>query len=239
MNKSLLNGTSRALTFSAIILFICTLFVAVTPLRDLALIVDNWFFKLSNNFLRDNEVFATVVGYLNHKWENVINITTMLTTNLVFIYFHLNKKDRFKAFANFFTFLVTLEIFILLFNNVLVMKRDSPSILYEGFCYILTEHLAIDAKFSSAKSFPSAHALVCFYWAFFTIRSKFGEPKFLVYFIALLFSTPRLLIGAHWLSDTLFSVSLALFLVNFVVFKNYYMKVIIKIFELCGKKIKL
>ncbi|MCC6240292.1 MAG: phosphatase PAP2 family protein [Phycisphaerales bacterium] len=89
-----------------------------------------------------------------------------------------------------------------LFKNV---GRHSPSLMLEPFYLLsdLLDDLRINYKISSKNSFPGDHATVVAVFAglFWTIANwRYGLAAAV---LALLFILPRLVGGAHWLTDTL------------------------------------
>ena len=58
-------------------------------------------------------------------------------------------------------------------------------------------------KDASGRSFPGDHASVLLLWAIFLSPFARGWRRWLVWGLTLLFILPRLVSGAHWLSDVL------------------------------------
>jgi membrane-associated phospholipid phosphatase len=86
-------------------------------------------------------------------------------------------------------------------------QRESPSLTLEGAVRLGRmfpglDH-AVHIKDSSSRSFPGDHASVVFIWAAFLWRSASGAKRALVALLAALFVMPRLVGGAHYLSDVL------------------------------------
>ncbi len=96
-------------------------------------------------------------------------------------------------------------------SSALTAPRPSPSRHFFPNFNSLTELVpTIDSKVFSDHSFPSDHAAVAFVWALFLFSNSRRPGRFLALPYALFLSTPRLVGGAHWLSDVLFgSVALA------------------------------
>lgn len=86
-------------------------------------------------------------------------------------------------------------------------QRASPSLTVDG-AVRLTELFSSwqglrHIKDSSGRSFPGDHASVLMLWALFLTPFARGWRRWLVWVLALLFAMPRLVAGAHWLSDVL------------------------------------
>lgn len=84
-----------------------------------------------------------------------------------------------------------------LFKDV---SRDSPSLVLEPFT-LLSEHVSFDVKDHSGQSFPGDHATVLATFTFllwFFAGWRYGLASAV---LAVFFVLPRLISGAHWLSD--------------------------------------
>jgi membrane-associated phospholipid phosphatase len=86
-------------------------------------------------------------------------------------------------------------------------QRESPSLTLQGAVRLGRmfpglDH-AVHIKDSSSRSFPGDHASVVFLWAAFLWRSASVGKRALVAGLAALFVLPRLVGGAHYLSDVL------------------------------------
>ena len=86
-------------------------------------------------------------------------------------------------------------------------QRASPSLTVDG-AVRLTELFPAWArdwhmKDSSRRSFPGDHASVLLLWAIFVSFAARGWRRWLVWLLVVLFALPRLVSGAHWLSDVL------------------------------------
>ena len=86
-------------------------------------------------------------------------------------------------------------------------QRASPSLTVKG-AVLLSElfpgwHGMLHVKDSSGRAFPGDHASVLMLWAMFLSPFARGWRRWLVWGLACLFMLPRLVAGAHWLSDAL------------------------------------
>lgn len=111
------------------------------------------------------------------------------------------------------------------FEWLLVMPfhetRASPSLL-EAHAIRLSEihsHWRPAVKDASASSFPGDHAALLLAWAFFLSAHARGLRRLEVWIVACFFMLPRLVAGAHWLTDVvvgggfiaLLAIAIALF----------------------------
>jgi membrane-associated phospholipid phosphatase len=86
-------------------------------------------------------------------------------------------------------------------------QRESPSLTLQGAVRLGRmfpglDH-AVHIKDSSSRSFPGDHASVVFIWAAFLWRSASGPKRALIAVLSAIFVLPRLVAGAHYLSDVL------------------------------------
>ncbi|QLF93194.1 phosphatase PAP2 family protein [Pseudomonas sp. ABC1] len=112
-----------------------------------------------------------------------------------------------------FTFLALLSVLLVirvLFDRMAVpmgWQHVSPSLAFED-AYHLSDHFPLlervfELKDRSRRSFPGDHASVLLLWGLFMALFTQGRWRALVLGLATLFMLPRLVAGAHWLSDDL------------------------------------
>ncbi len=156
--------------------------------------------------------------YLNHKYEKILNIVIMLAITLaLFVYY---KDRRVMIGYNFLFLLVSLELYVALndviFFTLLKAARLSPSAML-GYTYITELYTSTYIKYGSYKSFPAGHAFAFFYWAIVTGLYTGKGMRWALLLLVGVFSMPRVFVGAHWLSDVVFSAYEAFVLVYFSV----------------------
>jgi membrane-associated phospholipid phosphatase len=79
----------------------------------------------------------------------------------------------------------------------------SPSLLLEPFHSLRALVPGIAAKISSNQSFPGDHAVFAFTYIALTLALVGGKYTVLGIILGILYVVPRLVSGAHWLSDDL------------------------------------
>ena len=194
-------------------------------------LIDQKCFLLLNKYLLFNSWSQHFWGILSHKNESWINVIIMIAINILSVFilskekeptkfinsfnikFNINSNNSIKrklllVFYCWMSFQVVLLINSLIFNKILNIHRDSPSIFFANNIR-LSEILGnINIKDYSYNSFPAGHALVVIYWiAFIHLYSA----KCITYLSILIGATvllTRMITGAHWLSDTIFSLIL-------------------------------
>ena len=86
-------------------------------------------------------------------------------------------------------------------------QHSSPSLVVAGAVRLAELFPAWDAvwhiKDSSVRSFPGDHASVLLLWVLFLWPYANGRQRWLISGLTVLFLMPRLIAGAHWISDIL------------------------------------
>lgn len=182
--------------------------------------LDEATFYLLNSSLTHNHYWQYFWGVLNHKREVSLNLVMAACVNLLAIGFTSDLKLRMLRLKQTLYFWAFFQVgFMLqahLFNTLLQIERHSPSLVLQPVAKlsIMLENNAI--KDTSYHSFPSGHAFALMYWTAFTWCCA---PKKIALFgmvIAIILSLARLFSGAHWLSDTGFSLLLGLVWLSWV-----------------------
>jgi membrane-associated phospholipid phosphatase len=123
------------------------------------------------------------------------------------------------AFSVVFTALIILLVNRLLCRDLLQLRRESPTLVFPH-CHHLSELVPwLEMKEVSSKSFPGDHATTALLFAT-TYAFYAGKRLGLFAFIyAGFLCLPRLIAGAHWLSDLILgSGSIILFAISWLVF---------------------
>ncbi len=178
--------------------------------------IDLHFFRWANSLLSSNGA-KTFWALGNHDLTDFVEDFIFLGFYLAGL-FTIPKKDRRLRLMQYILCIVLTALTIILINRVLCrdilhLKRESPS-------YVLDDGIRLtDVKVNSTKSFPGDHATTVLMFALsyaYYSGWRLGLPAILY---ALLRCMPRLVVGAHWLSDVaigsgcivLFSMSLLAF----------------------------
>lgn len=167
-------------------------------------------FHLLNAPLASNAAWAHVWGVFNMRLVDLgfglIMLGILVKGN--FIFTAAQVRQALYAFVAVLVLLLLIRVGPL---NELVKamhwQRASPSLTVDGAVRLtaLFPDWATDwhMKDSSGRSFPGDHAAVLLLWAIFLSPFARGWRRWLVWGLALLFMLPRLVSGAHWLSDVL------------------------------------
>jgi membrane-associated phospholipid phosphatase len=166
-------------------------------------------FAILNQGLLSDRIWQILWGYLNHPNETWMNIIAMLAINLIGIC-TVPKTERRRAILLFIYCWISFQLILFITHKVfcdwLEIQRHSPSIVIKPWV-VLSEALNIpNIKVYSNSSFPAGHVLVLIYWWQF-LRS-YAKPwvRYLGLFTVILLTLPRMISGAHWLSDIIFTI---------------------------------
>lgn len=176
--------------------------------------IDKQVFLLLNGSFLDHPLLQSFWGLVNHKLESTLNLLMAFMVNVVTLLCTRDPKLRKIRFYQFLYFWSCFQIGFLLqnwfFHSYLEIKRLSPSLVITP-AYRLSKLLNNPLiKDFSEFSFPSGHAFAMIYWASFTYLCSPKKVGILALCLGIFFCLPRLVSGAHWLSDVAFSVLMAL-----------------------------
>lgn len=182
--------------------------------------LDSWFFYFLNNNLLSHKPAQYLFGWLSHKNESWLNVVVMISIHILAIIW-VNKvstenmaKMRIKKYRPialscycWLSFQIILLINHFIFNKWLQINRSSPSAIYPAIkLSVLLNNYNI--KDVSNNSFPAGHALVVVYWWLFLRKYANTWMQVIAIIIGILFIIPRIVTGAHWMSDVIFSLIL-------------------------------
>lgn len=167
--------------------------------------VDTFVFHLLNDTLHLGTGYQTFWAFANHRHADWLEDGIILSFYTISI-FKMPKPERLKRVAEFIFCLLFIALTIILINRLLYkdllsLRRSSPALVIEN-CFRLSEALPwLEIKDVTTKSFPGDHAtsalLFAITYAFFAGK-KWGTAAI---FYAIFLCLPRLIAGAHWLSD--------------------------------------
>lgn len=96
--------------------------------------------------------------------------------------------------------LLTAVVINQLAQGLMPVKRSSPTLSFPDV-YRVSELLHISTKDASKDSFPGDHGMMLLIFSAFMLR-YFGKKAFFIgLVIVVVFAFPRVMIGAHWLTD--------------------------------------
>ena len=165
-------------------------------------VVDKNVFFTFNHLLGENEAFRYLVAFTNLRFFDVFGFLAMA---LVFL-FHFIKQDKEHR-----RWLICMGVTMLLtaviakqFNMTFDFDRPSPTLHFTALgdeVLYVSKLTGWDAKDWSKSCFPGDHGMCLIIFCVYMLR-YFDLKSFLAGFvITVLFSMPRVMSGAHWVSD--------------------------------------
>jgi membrane-associated phospholipid phosphatase len=178
------------------------------PARVLWDRLDVWAFHLLNAPLASNAAWAHVWAVGNMRLVDLLVFLIMLgflvKENWIFSAAQV-RRALYAFLAVLFLLLLMRSVLFTEVVKIMHWQRASPSLTVDGAVRLVdlfpdwsrNWHM----KDASGRSFPGDHASVLLTWAIFLSPFARGWRRWLVWSLALLFMLPRLVSGAHWLSD--------------------------------------
>lgn len=160
--------------------------------------LDSAIFFFFNRHLATDPAFLHLIAITNNRAFDVISLLAM---GLLYLYFYL-KQDAAGRRRLVITGVVMLLTAVVLnqLGHLLPVKHPSPTLTFDNI-YRVSELTGIPTKDASSDSFPGDHGMMLIIFSCFMLR-YFGRRAFAVaLLITLLFSLPRVMIGAHWFTD--------------------------------------
>ena len=160
--------------------------------------LDSAIFFFFNRHLATDPAFLHLVAITNNRAFDVISLLAM---GLLYLYFYL-KQDAAGRRRLVITGVVMLLTAVVLnqLGHLLPVKHPSPTLTFDNI-YRVSELTGIPTKDASSDSFPGDHGMMLIIFSCFMLR-YFGRRAFAVaLLITLLFSLPRVMIGAPWFTD--------------------------------------
>lgn len=199
------------------------------PFSEVWMVLDRSAFYLFNSFLESEHVWQMFWALANTHWFD--NISMLLLAILVFWPGGMLPREHYKRLViGLFASLFAAYFLKYIWGHALSLQRVSPSVILSPV--ILLPDVVPELgkiKYSSKNCFPGDHAAVIYTWLVFMLIYAKPNWRYLAIGVAGLLSLPRLVVGAHWLSDDLVGgVCIALISVTWVCYLPF--ERILKIF---------
>ena len=176
--------------------------------------IDSSLFWSFNNSLMWGETWQTIWGLANNRAFDIVAVVAVV---IPFFYYGYKKEDW--KLSHTFSILIMIafvSVFSLLVGKEIPIERPSPTIHFPDSAKI-TQLVSFSTKDSSSDSFPGDHGIsliILAGFAFFYLSKSYG---ILVSVLAVVFTFPRVMVGAHWVSDELVgAVSLGFIMLSLV-----------------------
>jgi membrane-associated phospholipid phosphatase len=169
------------------------------PTRSLWMQLDEWAFWGMNNSLAEGKTWQWIWAISNTRIFDLVPAAGMLL-----LFYHRgiikDRENLSRYIAIGLLMLVTLGIASQI-GNALPITRPSATLVFPEALRITELVPGVPAKYASGDTFPGDHGLALLYIASFIL---FFMPRIygiLACVIMVLFTMPRLMVGAHWLTD--------------------------------------
>ncbi|MEN4214913.1 phosphatase PAP2 family protein [Serratia marcescens] len=160
--------------------------------------LDSAIFFFFNRHLATDPAFLHLVAITNNRAFDAISLLAM---GLLYLYFYL-KQDAAGRRRLVITGVVMLLTAVVLnqLGHLLPVRHPSPTLTFDNINRV-SELTGIPTKDASGDSFPGDHGMMLIIFSCFMLR-YFGRGAFAIaLLITLVFSLPRVMIGAHWFTD--------------------------------------
>jgi len=161
--------------------------------------LDSGIFLFFNQLLAKSQAFLWLVAITNNRAFDGFSLLAMGCLMLSFW----RKEDaagRRRIIAIGLVMLLIAVVVNQLAQGLMPVKRSSPSLYFPNINRV-SELLHISTKDASKDSFPGDHGMMLLIFSAFMLR-YFGKKAFgVALIIVVVFAFPRVMIGAHWLTD--------------------------------------
>ncbi|AKP34922.1 phosphatase PAP2 family protein [Yersinia aleksiciae] len=160
--------------------------------------IDSAIFFYFNQHLLSSPSFLHLVAITNNRAFDVISLMCM---GVLYLYFYMKETPagRRRLIVTGFVMLLTAVVLNQL-GHLLPVSHPSPTLTFENINRV-SELTGIPTKDASSDSFPGDHGMMLMIFACFMLR-YFSRGAFATaLLIVVIFSLPRVMIGAHWFTD--------------------------------------
>ncbi|MBL5883112.1 phosphatase PAP2 family protein [Lelliottia aquatilis] len=161
--------------------------------------IDSGIFHFFNEQLVKSQVILWLVAITNNRAFDGCSLLAMGCLMLSF-WLKEDAAGRRRIIMIGLVMLLTAVVINQLAQGLMPVKRSSPSLFFPNV-HRVSELLHISTKDASKDSFPGDHGMMLLIFSSFMLR-YFGKKAFAVaLIIVVVFAFPRVMIGAHWLTD--------------------------------------
>lgn len=186
--------------------------------------VDHSFFKAINHCLSLGKPVQIFWATLNHKLHDWIVDLVFLSFCFSYIRSNCSKTKSTKLWE-------IIIIFVIMMFSIFIVNKYflryhahfdaiSPSLKYKDYFHINRLLPFLKTKIYSHSSFPGDHATTAFLFFFVTYPLFSKKQRLLLGFYTALIILPRLVVGAHNISDILCGSMTLAALISFIVHRN-------------------
>jgi Kdo2-lipid A phosphotransferase len=193
------------------------------PLHALWQAVDTAVFKSLNSMMDNSRAWQLFWGLLNHKRADIVEDAIFLMFFIVAVY-QAPPGEKGRRTVQF-LFCIAISASIIYFVNEqlirkhLLIPRASPSLVISPCTRLSVTMPWLLSKDATLGSFPGDHATTLLLFASFYTLYAGKKAGLYAFGYAILRILPRLVVGAHWLSDIVVgTISLVLFFQSWLFF---------------------
>ncbi|AUX94080.1 phosphatase PAP2 family protein [Mixta gaviniae] len=160
--------------------------------------IDKAIFFWFNQHMATSHAFALVLAITNFRGFDAVSLLAMGL--LYWSYWRRETpQGRRRMLAIGICMLITAVILNQL-GHLLPVKHSSPTLFFDNV-WRVSELTGIPAKDASKDSFPGDHGMMLIIFACFMLRYVGIRAFLMALAIAVVFSLPRIMAGAHWFTD--------------------------------------
>ena len=202
------------------ILFLTSSWI-MEPFKSFWVQLDTASFFFLNSWIKTSSFWQNFWALINHKYTDWVFDIVMLSFYIPYIFIG-EKKTRLERAKNVLICIIAMALTILLINRYVARKwihfhRMSPSLVFTHAPRLSEIVTWIKIKVTSRDSFPGDHGTTACIFAISTYLLMGRKIGLIGALVSTFFILPRLIVGAHWLSDVLVgSLSIALFSMGLV-----------------------
>ena len=201
----------KRLLFSHLLIALLLFTLFFPPTKMLWRGLDTAFFTLINPSLDGPKWWQAFWACANHKWADWFEDLFILSFFVAFVAAG-TRFVRMQRISQLLICTVYSAAIIYFFNRILVRDHlhfywPSPSAILDNVVHLSDKIPWLHIKDSSQKSFPGDHATTALLFVTFYGYLARGRLALLAGIYAALLCLPRLITGAHWLSDILVGTS--------------------------------
>lgn len=161
-------------------------------------VIDKNTFFYFNQHLVTSPVFLKLVALTNNR---AFDGCSLLAMGLLYLSLYVARDSNGRR--HMLTIGVVMLLTALVLNQLghaLPVQHASPTLYFDGINRV-SELTGFPTKDSSSDSFPGDHGMMLMVFSAFMLRYFGGKAFAISLLITVVFSLPRVMIGAHWLTD--------------------------------------
>ncbi|NDL65787.1 phosphatase PAP2 family protein [Acerihabitans arboris] len=163
--------------------------------------LDEGIFLYFNHYIAGSHAFAVLLAITNYR---AFDLMSLLAMGLLYVHYFLRTppQRRYQLISIGIVMLLSAVVLNQL-GHLLPGSRPSPTVFFQNADGVVrvSQVTGIPTKDASMDSFPGDHGMMLMIFAAYMLRYFGGRAFACGMAILVLFSLPRVMIGAHWFSD--------------------------------------